>query len=589
MGRKGFSSLKIRNTLTDGESILRTSDSKLKWYACGPTVYDDAHIGHARTYVNTDIIRRIISDYFKQDVDFAMGMTDIDDKIITRSEENNTHWKKLARKYEASFMRDMESLNIRRPDTILRVTEHIDDIIQYIQRIVDQDMAYVTPSGVYFDVYKQKGKYGKLGNIPTSDDSESQPSLIHKKSSRDFALWKVTARTDEADTLHIPLWKSPWGYGRPGWHIECSAMTHSYFGHEVDIHSGGIDLRFPHHTNEIAQSEAHGCCDHWVDFWLHTGHLYIEGRKMSKSLKNFISVDDYLSGRWRGLNHSAQQTQSAAADLRMFFLQHKYHSSLHFSGERIHEASVIRKKIEGPLSLSMSVLPGVAASASTAPKQDERRTRMNEASLDLSKRLAVCREGVRIALSNDFDTPVALSHLVDLSGHLNSFVLQHVINDPSQPIDPVPAVRDYLIDMTKIFGFHVKQDNQSNTVHIMGSSYLDSKPRSDDENETLSSITDSQQTHQLVDSFVKFRSKVRSKSADRMKLLKKIKKEAKGNKSEDDVPMVEDVLNAETDVLVGLLGDCDAVREELARESGIEIKDIGQNSSWSFREDTVVV
>jgi cysteinyl-tRNA synthetase len=253
LGRRRYT-IKIKNTLVGGADKLQTGETKLKWYACGPTVYDDAHIGHARTYVNTDIVRRILSDYFKIEIDFAMGMTDIDDKIITRASEKSIDWKTLARAYENCFMGNLESLNVRRPDTVLRVTEHVDSIVAYIAHIIDQGKAYATPSGVYFDIAKGINSYGKLGNIPTAADSEDSADCAspasHKRDNRDFALWKIFNGESNSSG---PLWDSPWGAGRPGWHIECSAMTHAYFGDRVDIHSGGIDLRFPHHTNEIAQ------------------------------------------------------------------------------------------------------------------------------------------------------------------------------------------------------------------------------------------------------------------------------------------------------------------------------------------------
>ena len=250
--------------------------SCLSWYACGPTVYDDAHIGHARTYINTDIIRRILTDHFQVNVNFAMGMTDIDDKIIQRSKvqkisntkplesEELPNWLKLARKYEASFLADMDALNVRRPVVILRVTEHMEEIKRYISTILAEDKAYVTPSGVYFSVARHSSpsnEYGKLGPIPTSSsnehdvDSDDQMRLFgDKKDPRDFALWKrVKDSGSGSGDDEEPFWDSPWGKGRPGWHIECSAVTHSHFGESLDIHSGGIDLRFPHHTNEIAQ------------------------------------------------------------------------------------------------------------------------------------------------------------------------------------------------------------------------------------------------------------------------------------------------------------------------------------------------
>lgn len=237
-------SMQVCNTLVNGSTSLPL-DVPLKWYVCGPTVYDVSHIGHARTYICTDYIRRILTDYFHAEVNFAMGMTDIDDKIIDKALSQSTHWMDIARKYEDAFLTDLAVLNVKPPDAILRVSEHVPDIISYIQTIISNGHAYSTPKGVYFHVPSlQHSRYGKLGNIPGSTTGDAENST--KQDPRDFALWKA-AKANE------PSWDSPWGPGRPGWHIECSAMTHSYFGAAVDIHSGGIDLKFPHHTNEIAQ------------------------------------------------------------------------------------------------------------------------------------------------------------------------------------------------------------------------------------------------------------------------------------------------------------------------------------------------
>jgi cysteinyl-tRNA synthetase len=261
--------LTIRNSLLDDNgnvqgpmplSLNHHGDglvSPLTWYSCGPTVYDVAHLGHARTYVCQDIIRRILVDYFRIDAVFAMGITDIDDKIIDKAKsEGLIHWEQMqgfARVLEQSFFADMDRLGVARPDVVLRVTEHIDAIIAYVQGIEQKGHAYQTPDGVYFDMNSFKassGHYGKLSSLPPQDETQEATSTIigksEKRNPRDFVLWK-SAKPGE------PSWASPWGPGRPGWHIECSAMTHSYFGERLDVHSGGVDLKFPHHTNEIAQ------------------------------------------------------------------------------------------------------------------------------------------------------------------------------------------------------------------------------------------------------------------------------------------------------------------------------------------------
>lgn len=247
-----------------------SADAPLTWYSCGPTVYDDAHLGHARTYVCTDIIRRLLVNYFKQPVLFALGITDVDDKIITKgAAAGHTQWDTvlgMARQKEHEFFADLDALNVMRANAVLRVTEHIPDIIAFIEQLHKQGIAYVADDGVYFDVEQLEGEYDKFKCAPpveheapaaaaataaADDDGALSKRKSSKRGVRDFALWKFT-RADAAACE--PRWTSPWPQtGRPGWHIECSAMTHSLFGQQLDIHSGGIDLKFPHHTNEIAQ------------------------------------------------------------------------------------------------------------------------------------------------------------------------------------------------------------------------------------------------------------------------------------------------------------------------------------------------
>lgn len=245
--------IRIRNSiLSTGELDLINPHDEISWYCCGPTVYDVSHLGHARTYVSIDIVRRILEDYFGVNINFALGITDIDDKIINKGKVMNfTSWddmSQIARDFEVEFFKDMQRLNVKRPSAILRVSEHIPEIVNYVEKIRQNGYCYESEDGVYFDVLSfGESKYGKLGQLPNVDEADEDRSFSKiKRNPRDFALWK-SAKPDE------PSWNSPWGKGRPGWHIECSAMTHSYFGSNVDIHSGGIDLKFPHHTNEIAQ------------------------------------------------------------------------------------------------------------------------------------------------------------------------------------------------------------------------------------------------------------------------------------------------------------------------------------------------
>lgn len=254
-------------------------------------------------------------------------------QIIKRAAEQNVPWLSLARHYEAEFLDDMDYLGVLPPTIITRVTEHIGDIVDYIGGIEQQGLAYEAEDGVYFDTQSFGPQYGKLGPNAATESQEAHDPTTTKRDARDFALWKL-AKPGE------PFWESPWGEGRPGWHIECSAMTEAIFGSELVLHAGGIDLAFPHHCNEIAQCEAHNGAEDWCQNFIHTGHLHIKGLKMSKSLKNFITVREFIQ------EHSSPGgSEREVADLfRMFCLLHKYSANITYSPDRIRDAkSVLRQ------------------------------------------------------------------------------------------------------------------------------------------------------------------------------------------------------------------------------------------------------
>jgi len=301
------------DTLSDSFKSIASLDEKgIAWYTCGPTTYAPAHLGHARTYVCLDIVRRILEHTLslsgKPAPLFFMNITDVDDKILAAAKEAGESPLALARRYEHEFWQEMDALGCLRPHVVTRVTEHVQsDLVPYIERLVENGMAYTAENGLYFDVRAFEAKmghltkYGKLAPPSSATDffllNESSPSVDNiKKDPRDFVLWK-NRKVGEGI-----FWESPWGEGRPGWHIECSAMieyVQKKFqdSHTFHVHAGGVDLSFPHHTNEIAQSEAYHsdeCSHEWIPHWVHTGHLYIQDLKMSKSLKNFITIKELL-------------------------------------------------------------------------------------------------------------------------------------------------------------------------------------------------------------------------------------------------------------------------------------------------------
>lgn len=264
---------------------------KVSMYVCGVTVYDRCHLGHARCYLAFDLIHRWLekSGY---DVHYVQNFTDIDDKIIQRANETGGDWKVLVDQNIATYYEDMDALNILRADDYPRCTEYVDDMIRITQDLIDKGHAYHTDEGVYFHIDSAPEKYGMLTGqnieaVRSGAGGRVGATGSSKKDHKDFALWK-SAKPDE------PTWESPWGPGRPGWHIECTAMSMDYFGAQFDIHGGGHDLRFPHHEAEIFQGECHTGCSPVVHHWLHNGFVNIDGEKMSKSLGNFWTIRDIL-------------------------------------------------------------------------------------------------------------------------------------------------------------------------------------------------------------------------------------------------------------------------------------------------------
>jgi cysteinyl-tRNA synthetase len=317
--------IRIFNTLTKKKEFFEPVEpQKVRMYVCGPTVYDSCHIGHARSVVVFDVIVRYLrkQGYY---VKYVRNFTDIDDKIIKRANELGIDSKELAEKYINEFYEDMDALNVQRATLEPRATEHISDIIQVVQKLIQKKMAYPLDGDVYFSIESFK-EYGKLSGRKLEDMEAGARVAVdeRKRNPFDFALWK-SAKPGE------PSWESPWGKGRPGWHIECTAMSSSLLGETIDIHGGGKDLVFPHHENEIAQSEA-AYGKNFVRYWIHNGFVNINQEKMSKSLGNFLLIKDIIK---------TYHPES----VRLFLLSNHYRSPIDFNEKAMEEASGALDKI----------------------------------------------------------------------------------------------------------------------------------------------------------------------------------------------------------------------------------------------------
>src|ERR1043166_1137919 len=311
--------LKIFNTLSgQKEEFVPLTPGEVKMYVCGVTVYDSSHVGHARSFLTFDMIYRYLR-FAGYNVEFVRNFTDVDDKIIKRANDEKVTCKAITDRYIEEFHSDSEALGLLRPGYEPRATEHIAEIIALIQRLEEKGFAYQVDGDVFYAVEKFAG-YGKLSrkNIDELESGARVEVDERKRSPLDFALWKSSKPGE-------PVWESPWGPGRPGWHVECSAMSTKYLGQPFDIHGGGRDLIFPHHENEIAQSEAAGGMP-LARYWIHNGFLNINQEKMSKSLGNVYTISEVLKHR-------------DAAALRIYFLGSHYRSPMDFSLQGLEEAA----------------------------------------------------------------------------------------------------------------------------------------------------------------------------------------------------------------------------------------------------------
>ena len=395
--------MRIFNTLSGKKEAFKPIDeNSVRMYICGMTVYDDTHIGHARTFLSFDLIVRYLRNIgFK--VTYVRNITDVDDKIISRAKELNLDPTDLVQKYINSMQEDFESLGMINPDLEPRATENINSIISLIETLIDKGHAYEGDSDVYFSVESFKS-YGKLSgrNLEDMLAGARVDIDVDKKNPSDFVLWKK-------DTEGIK-WDSPWGLGRPGWHIECSAMSIDALGETFDIHGGGSDLKFPHHENEIAQSE----CVTGKDFakiWMHTGSLRIDKEKMSKSLGNFVTVKESLK------NHSPEV-------LRLFLISSHYRSPLNYSDESIEEAKSSLDRLYN----SIEDLEYLSKESVKSEYSDK----------------------FHNAMQDDFNTPSAISVLFEMARQVNSLKKDNEIEEATK-------LASELYDLSSILGL-LQQD-----------------------------------------------------------------------------------------------------------------------------------
>uniref|UniRef100_A0A667H150 Cysteine--tRNA ligase, cytoplasmic n=1 Tax=Lynx canadensis TaxID=61383 RepID=A0A667H150_LYNCA len=549
--------LRLYNSLTRNKDVfIPQNGKKVTWYCCGPTVYDASHMGHARSYISFDILRRVLQDYFGFDVFYCMNITDIDDKIIKRARQNylfeqyrgkqpraaqlledvhaalkpfsvklnetadpdrkqmlertqravelaaepleravrgglpaeeaarcaevlleeakdllsdwldstlgsevtdNSIFSKLPKFWEEEFHRDMETLNVLPPDVLTRVSEYVPEIVNFVQKIVDNGYGYVSNGSVYFDTVKfassERHSYGKLVPEAVGDQkalqegegdlSVSADRLSEKRSPNDFALWKASKPGE-------PSWPCPWGKGRPGWHIECSAMASALLGASMDIHGGGFDLRFPHHDNELAQSEAYFDNDCWVRYFLHTGHLTIAGCKMSKSLKNFITIKDALQ------KHSARQ-------LRLAFLMHSWKDTLDYSSNTMESALQYERFMNEFFLNVKDILRAPVDITGRFEKWEDEESELNKSFYDK-------KTAVHEALCDNVDTRTVLEEMRALVGQCNLYMAARKAarRRPNRAL--LESIARYLTHMLKVFGAIEEESSLGFPVRGPGSS-----------------------------------------------------------------------------------------------------------------------
>lgn len=380
--------MQLYNTLTKKkEEFKPVLEGTVTMYVCGPTVYDYFHIGNARSFIMADMMRRYF-EYLGFTVKYAMNLTDVDDKIIKKANEEGISTSEVAEKYITAFFEDLDKLNVKKDAIYPKATEHMEEMIELISQLEENDTAYNVDGNVFYDVSRFEG-YGKLSGKKIDElESGSRVEVNQeKKNPLDFSLWKKAKKGE-------PSWESPWGNGRPGWHLECSAMSMKHLGKTIDIHAGGNDLIFPHHENEIAQSEA--CCTNkFVNYWVHFGFLNFKEEKMSKSLGNFFTAREIIK------NHKAEA-------IRLLFAQTHYHAPLNFSKELLDGAEKGLEKLNNLLASIQDV------KASGKLEDDNNNFKFDE-----------YYSAFQEALDDDFNTPRGVAVVFDFIKSANKLLTEY--------------------------------------------------------------------------------------------------------------------------------------------------------------------
>ncbi len=406
--------LQVYNTLTRQKEIFEPLEpGVVRMYVCGPTVYADAHIGHAMSAIVFDVIRRYL-EYKGYKVIHVMNFTDVDDKIINKARKQGVDPFALAQGYIEKFLEQMDALNVKRPTVMPRVSGTIDEIIAMVQELIDKGYAYEVDGNVFFRVRKDED-YGKLSRRKLDETMRGEREKYAeelKEDPLDFALWKAQKSPDE------PAWESPWGKGRPGWHIECSAMVRKHLGPTIDIHGGGNDLIFPHHENEIAQSES--CNDApLARYWLHNGMVVLSGEKMSKSLGNLVTIDEFLA-------------QHDADVFRLLVLGSHYRKPLVYNDAVVAQAEKAYQRLLGAL---------------RPPTGDKTQGPEVDALLNAARE---AKQRFEEAMDDDFNTAAALGHIFELVKAINT------ARDAGVGGEPFAQAQATLKELTGVLGLRLQ-------------------------------------------------------------------------------------------------------------------------------------